>query len=154
MGEMMFPFSFSRTIKVPVTNGAIESTSEMIVSMLAKRIETEKPKNITSTQDRITFSSGIFRFRASWDLLGPISYGEIDITQTSNKILVSYKLWFVELFVIVSLMVTIMAFSIFTKGFTIQTLVLIAVMWLWLFGGNFLLTVIRFDNLIHSVLKK
>jgi len=150
----MFPLSFGRTIEVPVTNGAIKSTMEMVLNKLVERIREKEPRNIDYNERRITFTGGFFRFRGNWNLLVSINYGEIDIVPTSNKILISYKLLFGELFVLASLVTTLFAYFIFSSGFSIQNLGVVAGIWLWFFGVNFIITVVRFHLLVRTASRK
>ena len=148
----MFPFSFGRTIEVPVTNNSMESVSEMMLSTLARRIKAEKPNSISSNQRQITFSGGFFRFVGNWNLLVPIDHGVIDVVPDGNRLLISYKIWFIGLFILSSLMTIMFAFAIFSSGFTLQNLVTVARIWLLFFGGNFVIAVVRFHNFVRSAL--
>ena len=150
----MFPFSFGRTIEIPITDNTVESVSEMIASTLVRLIKAEKPSSFTSNQNHITFTGGVFRFAGSWNLLVSINYGAIDIVQVNNKLLVSYKLWFVELFIFASLITAMFAYLILSSDFSVQNLGLVAGTWLWFFGGNFIITVIRFHSLVRSASRK
>lgn len=76
----------------------------------------------------------------------------IDIAPANNKLLVSYKLWFTELLVSVSLMAGVAAFVIFAIGSADQNFSILAKIWLWLFGGNFILTILRFHNFVRSAI--
>ena len=144
----IFPFSFGGTIEIP-----LESDSKRIISTLTERIKAEKPSEITSIQSRITFSGGFFRLVGNWNLLVSISYGVIDIAPANNKLLVSYKLWFTELLVFVSLMAGVAAFVVFATGSADQNFGIVAKIWLWLFGGNFILTIVRFHSFVRSAIE-
>ena len=149
----MFPFNFGRTIEIPVTANSIESVSEEILRTLAERIRAEKPSNISSNPHQITFSGGFFRFVGNWNLLVTIDYGVIDIVPDNNRLLISYKLRFKGLFILSSLMTIMFAFVIFSSGFTFQNLAVVAGIWLWFFGGNFIITVVRFHGFVRSASK-
>jgi hypothetical protein len=42
----MFPFSFERTIEIPISGVDTNSALEMIINTLAVRIEAEKPSRV------------------------------------------------------------------------------------------------------------
>jgi hypothetical protein len=52
-----------------------------------------------------------------------------------------------------SLMTIMFAFFILSSGFTIQNLGIVIGIWTWFFGGNFIITVVRFHNLVRSATK-
>ena len=148
----MFPFTFGRTIEVPITGNSVESVSEMILDRLAGRIKAQKPSSISSNPHQITFSGGFFRFVGNWNLLVAIDYGVIDVVPDHNRLLISYNIRFIGLFILSSLMTIMFAFAIFSSGFTLQNLVAVAGIWLWFFGGNFIIAVVRFHNFVRSAL--
>jgi hypothetical protein len=142
----IFPFSFGGIIEIP-----LESDTKRIISTLTERIKAEKPNEITSTQSRITFYAGFFRLViGSWNLLTSINYGVIDITPAKNKLLVSYKIWFIELLIVASAMAACFAFVAVSIGILTDWFSKFVEIWLWLFGVNFILTIIRFHNLVRS----
>jgi hypothetical protein len=144
----MFPFTFSRTIEIPVADETTESASKAISSLLSRRIKAEMPRSFTSNPHQISFSGGVFRFVGSWNLLVSITYGVIDFMPTNDKLLVSYKLWFMELFVLASLMTIFFGFLIFSSGLTIQNFSLVVALWFWFFVPAYIMAVARFHNVI------
>lgn len=147
----MFPFSFERTIEIPISGVDTNSALEMIINTLAVRIEAEKPSRFNVSENQITFSGGMFRFVPNWNLLICIDDGVIDFVQDNQKIFVSYKFWFLVLFSFASFVAFLFGVAIFPSGFTMQNVVVAAGTWLWFFGVNFIITIIRFEMLIRSV---
>lgn len=149
----MFPLSFEKTIEVPIPSNKIDSISEIIMNILADCIFDEKPSGFNKDQYQIQFSGGFFRFVSSWNLLASIDHGVITVTPANDKLLVSYKLRFMELLIISSLMALISGVYIFSKENSVQSFFLIAGIWAFYFLPNFIITIVRFDNLIRSVIK-
>jgi hypothetical protein len=145
----IFPFSFGGTIEIP-----LESDTKRIISTLTERIKAEKPSEITSTQSRITFYGGFFRLVVgNWNLLTSINYGVIEVTPANNKLLVSYKLWFIELLIIASAISAFITFFNVSMGIYTDSLSRFAELWLLFFGGNFIITIVRFHSLVRSAIE-
>ena len=150
----MFPFSFVRTIEVPVTGNAVESVSKTILSTLEGYIKTQKPNiSISCNGHQITFSDSVphFRFIGKSNLLDGIDHGVIEVMPADHRLLVSYKIRFTGLFISASLLTIAVALCIFSS-FSFQKFAIGLAIWLCYFGGNFLVMVIRFDSLVRSAL--
>ena len=153
----MIPFTFSKKIEFIITDNVIEDATTSVVSAIANRIKAEKPSNLTSNQFHITFSGGSFREvpNIRWNILSPIHHGIIKVIPNKNKLIVSYKLWYTELFIIASVM-SVLAALLFmiSSGFSIQNLWGSITVWAFLYLGNYVVSIIRFDVFIHSTLNK
>lgn len=150
----MFPLSFGRTIEVSITDKTAKGVSEKVLGALVQRIQAEKPNKFSCYQHKITFAGSFFRLGWNWNLFTSISKGEIHVSRLNGNLLVSYKLWFTSLLIITSIATAIFGFLILHSGFNIQNLAVAIGIWIWLFGGNFLITVLRFHFLIRSIVKK
>ena len=137
----MFPFSYKKTIETLVPYGDGERISKILVKTLEQRIQAEDPARFLREQNQIAFAGGS---PVSWRLLGPINYGEIKVVGLEDRIRVSYKLGFTGLFIISMLLVLTMAIFAYTSDFPFQNNDLFDYFWVFLFGGNYALTVVRF----------
>jgi hypothetical protein len=125
----MFPFSFKKTIQVPIQNNKADSVSKKILSELADSIFDEKPSSFTTNHNQIKFSGGSFRLVGNWNLLTSIDHGIITVVPAHDKLLVSYKLWFTELLIIASLMAPIFGVVILSKESLAQPIFLVVGIW-------------------------
>ena len=150
----MFPFTFSKTIEIPLAGETAESALGAIVSLLSRRIKAEIPRSFSSNLQQITFSGGVFRFVGNWNLLIWITYGVIDFMPVNDKLLISYKLSFLELFLWTSFGTALLGFCVFSSEFTLQNFSLVAAMWIWFFVPAYIMTAVRFHNIIKWALGK
>ncbi len=130
----------------------MDRVSEMILSVLADRIFDERPSGFTTNQYQIKFSGGSFRFAGDLNLLRSINHGVITVAPVDDKLVVSYELQFTELLMITSLFATIFGI-VLSRGSLVQVFFLIVGLWLLLFIPNFILTAVRFDHLVRSVIE-
>jgi len=149
---MSFPLSYANKIEVlfDAKNHAPENLLRSIISSLKK----VKASNIRNDQNRITFSGGILRFVMGWNILCAISSGEITFEKNNDKLSLNYHLKFTEMFVIVTIMVLgFMGPFIFQARnlSPFPKIIILLFMWLWLFGGNYLLTIFRFPGFIRKM---
>jgi hypothetical protein len=147
----MFPFSFKKTIQVPIPRNKVDRVSEIILSVLADRIFDEKPSSFTTNQYQIKFAGGSFRLVGNWNLLRSIDHGVIIVTSVNDKLLVSYELWFDELLMITFLFAAFFGLVI-SRGSLVLVLFTLAGLWSFLFVPNFAITTLRFDQLVRSVI--
>ncbi len=79
---------------------------------------------------------------SNWNVLVPISDGVLQVSPSANGVNVSYRVTFGQMLVIVTLMAAFFGAFMATAPHTPLggRLGVPAVMWLWLFGGNFALT--------------
>ena len=100
---MSFPFTYRGilTQKKEPRVVPIEKVSENIYEGLKK----VKARNITINQNSVSFSGGLLRFVSSWNILGPVSSGEIILEENNDSISIHYNLKFTEMLIIVTLMV-------------------------------------------------
>lgn len=144
---MPFPFSSTGTLSADLREGLSVSDA---VAAIAEAIREEKPSNMNTSTDTVTFSSGIFRLVNSWNQLAPISSGSIRCTQSAEgSLVVHYHISFIQMFVVVSLMVGLI-FGIVARA----PLPFLLAAWAWLFGVNYALTLYRFPRFLGSALSR
>jgi hypothetical protein len=151
----MFPFSFSKTIEIPIKGNAAASVSKSILSTLEGYIRAHNPRDISLNEHQIIFSDslGAFRFISTWNVLSLIDRGVVEILPGEDKVLVSYKLWFTGLIFSASLFTIAVMLCVFSSGFTLRNFVIALGIWLCYFGFHFIKTVMHFDSLVHSALE-
>ena len=143
---MPFPFSSRGTIEI-TTHGA--ASLPPIVSAIENAIRDSKPTSLSVKDGVVSFRAGVFRFVNNWNQLISISSGEIRLSQRGELVLIDYRISFVQMFIIVSMMVGLIF------GFVAQApLGFVVVGWLWLFGGNYFLTLYRFPRFLRAAAEK
>lgn len=147
----MFPFSYKKTIETLVPYGDGERIAEILLQTLVQRIKAEDPARFLREQNQIAFAGGS---PMSWRLLAAINYGEIKVVAFEDRLRGSYELGFTGLFIISMLLVLVIAIFSFNSDFPIQIKEIFAYFWVFLFGGNYALTVVRFEALVRSAIKE
>ena len=150
----MIPFTFSKTVEVLVTEDGIKDVAEAVLGSISDQIRAKEPKSCTNEQSQILFSGGPFSVpNPRWNVLGMITKGKIDVMRSRNKLVISYKLWYTELLILASLATASVAYIlIFSLG--IRSVWMSAVAWLGFYLVNYIISIARFDGLMHSALNK
>jgi hypothetical protein len=144
--SMPFPFSNSGTIEVISHEAA---SIQPIVLAIENAIRDSKPTSLRLNDGVLTYRAGVFRFVNNWNHLVSIGSGEIRFSQQGELVLIHYRISFVQMFIIVSVMVGLVF------GFVAQApLGSIVLGWLWLFGGNYLITLYRFPRFLRAAAEK
>jgi len=149
---MTFPFTY--TNKVEVQFDEKKHTPENLLDSVIKSLQKAKAKNVKNNLNHITFTGGIFRLVTNWNILGSISSGEITIERNKDKLCLKYHLKFTEMLIIV----TVGVFGFLGIGIyqasnltNIHKIIMLIIAWLWLFGGNYMVTIFRFPKFINEM---
>ena len=147
---MPLPFSFSGRVDVGPQHDAKGAALK-----LERGLEILKAKRIDHTGLRIHFTTGFARLVLSTNLLAPISSGELLIQPKSGGLVVVYNVRFTHMLVGASVMVFFF-FGPFVLSApnmsSAQAVALLVGAWMWLFGGNVVLALIRFPRWIRRTL--
>lgn len=115
------------------------------------KLENLKASSIKSDEDSISYKVDLIRFVHNWNLLNPISDGDIRIETYENKINVKYQIKFTDLFVISCLM----AFaSILIPVILIAKIIIPLVIFLIFYGLNVLICILRYQHFIKKTISK
>ncbi len=147
----MFPFTFSKTIEIPVLGDNVEGISKTILRTIEGYIKAEEPNSISSSEYQIIFSDSVppVRFIMKWNLLRLIDRGVIEIVPENHKLLISYKLWFTGLFTSSLFLTTAFTICISSSGFMTSNLAIALGLGLCYFVYNYIRTVVGFYDLIR-----
>jgi hypothetical protein len=149
---MPFPFSFTNKIEVPFD--ANKHTPDNLLSSIVSSLKNVKARNIQNDRNRITFSGGILRLVMNWNILAAVSSGEITVEKDNDKIILNYHIKFTEMSVITTAMVLgfMGPFLIQAPNLTLfLKIIILAFIWLWLFGGNYYIIIFRFPRFIRKM---
>lgn len=146
---MPFPFSYSKTLVFKKERLQVEAKTlvrNILVGLQKK--EADRAHNIANT---IYFKGG--GFVGSLNILRSISSGKIMVEEQGYEIHVRYKLKFTQLVVYITVVIPIFFGTVLITqtnlGFLeITSFIIFA--WLWLVGGNYLSTIIRFPRFIKK----
>ncbi len=118
-------------------------------------IQKAKPVTADNNGYTIEFTGGL-GVMSSFNIFLPISSGTINIKKHQNEIHIEYVLKFTQLLIIVSIVVPVFfgPILIMVAGFNVQTVAFLAFAWLFLFGLNYVSTIIRFPRFIRKQIKQ
>lgn len=115
------------------------------------KLENLKASSIKSDEDSISYKVDLIRFVHNWNLLNPISDGDIRIETYENKINVKYQIKFTDLFFISCLM----AFAgILIPVILIAKIFIPLVIFLIFYGLNVLICILRYQHFIKKQYQK
>lgn len=145
------PFPFTANIAIPMGPCHADDL-ERVMYQVESALRAEKPTRLERTGQSITFGGGPFRFVPGHNRLVATGSGKIDFIVTEGRLTIDCGLSYVQLFVAVTLLVALvfgLAGSAVGggKGFCL-------VAWLWLFGGNCLISRYRFPRFIKAAAEK
>ena len=126
---------------------------------MAKELKLVKAHDIVRHNNQLSFTGRILNFGSNWNILTQIDKGFIKVSPSADGIVILYKISFRVLLVLVSLLLVVGLGSIFaSKGgavFSLTGKIAVSIVaWLWLFGMNWLIAVIRFPAFIERVVKQ
>jgi hypothetical protein len=147
-------FGWSGEVRFPGFGSGRITTGEL-TSALERELARHEPTTLEVAQDSVAFSAGPLRFVANFNVLAPINHGVIRIDQHSPDLVLHYRISFAHVFVIATAVLGTLFFmeAFVLRDFgTVEAAVGLALMWIWLCGGNVLLGVYRFRALLRHAL--
>ncbi len=117
-------------------------------------LQRSKPSSLVTTGTRIDFSATFLRSLFASTLLVPIGSGSVIFQQTDRGLEVRYRISFVRLLVEVTVGVILLfgVLPVLSDGHFHVSLPVLGLMWLWLFGGSYLIAIFRFPAALRSAL--
>ncbi len=150
---MPFPFSAQGTI-VLESHAGIDLAQ--IISAVEAAIQDAKPTSMVRHEETLTFRAGLFRLVSNWNQLVAITSGELRFSQDSHKVNILYNISFIQLLVATTVLVTVIFGvlpGVFENGPNVP-LGFVLLAWLWLFGGNYFLTLFRFPRFVRAAAER
>jgi hypothetical protein len=132
------------------------NSSQGILEALRKKIESLEPYKVTVEGNTLRFETRLFDRMGTYNLLRPISEGRISVDCSTGAAVIEFKLSFEDMVAAVSVMVAVLAIPVFNAPNLdmVGEGLILAAAWLWLFGGNFIVTSIRFPRFIRRCLEQ
>jgi hypothetical protein len=153
---MPFPLSLTGSFVVDVGPSA-ERRVRALCDATARWLRDSRAKTVTETSHAVSFTAGISRSGWNWDVLLPISRGIVEFEHGSSTIRVKYQLWFTELMVVATTMVTLLCGLPLLAArnlTTLEALTLFVGMWLWLCGGNYVIAWYRISRTLRRIVRE
>ena len=149
----MFPFTASGAVGVQLEAAVPEAEfASALEQKLAASLELVRARNLAVKEHTIACRGGILRPVMSWNLLLPIDSAEITVGQGPSAVNVSYQLAFGELLIVAAVMAGLLSVPAFMRS-TPSGVVVGAVVFLTLFGGNYAIARWRFRRLIQRTVQ-
>ena len=145
---MPFPISINGSVRLRVTSPdtLIPRVTEEIDALLSG----ELAKAVDVDGSSVSFRAGMFRMVPGWNILAPIGSGRLIAEASESAIVVRYHLSLVQSLLFVTAATLLFAAPAVAAG---QFVIYPIVMWLWLFGMNYVLTLFRFPNWLRTGLE-
>lgn len=149
---MPLPFSFSG--RVELTSSAGPDLAEIALGKLEKALWDLKATRVNRSGWQLHFTVRFFRWVERSNLLGPVERGELWLEPSHSNLVVFYRLQFTRLLMLISAGLCIPLGFLLYQGASIRIVPwFLAIGWLWLFGVNVAITLIRFPRWIRRTLK-
>ncbi len=145
--EMTLPLSSSGKIEMSLVSDS-EKLDSQVVKAIVEGLTKQRAHDIHQNGNRISFRGG---GGDNLNPLLPITSGEVDIFSEGARIIIRYRIRFTHFFIL-SLLLVFGGFVLLDNGLRnnpIGALVLMAGVWIVLFGLNVLLVLIRFPRLLR-----
>ena len=115
----------------------------------------EAKGGVSVNGNRVAFTGGLFRFVSNWNILVPITRGYVETNEIGDELIVSYSINFHQLLAMMSIfIVVVLSFlAIGEEPIGIEYAIPVFI-YLFVFGLNYLLTIIRFPAFVKQVLKR
>jgi hypothetical protein len=144
----MFPISLVGEFEIKMKES---EDVKSVLNKIEEGLDSVRATSIVCTNNKVTFRGGIFRLVTNWNILVPVCYGEIEV-QPGNPGSVKYKFSCVEMLVITAIMVVLMG-GFILSSIPISAFSILAplIMWLWLFGMNYLTAMLRLPAFVKKI---
>jgi hypothetical protein len=130
----MFPTGFSGQFEIV----AVEyRTIEILLQRVERELRFARALAVRRSGNKVSFKGGIFRMAGRSNVLNPVSSGEIEIVP-GNPAIVRYRFSCVQLLTFVTIFASSCAIFLFSTGAILSGLIFPLIIWLSMFGLNFL----------------
>ncbi|NNE85580.1 MAG: hypothetical protein HKN28_16575 [Alphaproteobacteria bacterium] len=140
---MPFPFTFSGSFRIATTADIVE-TQELLEIAIVEWLEASWAHGIVKQENRIGFKADVSRLVTGWKLPRAINLtgsGEILLSAHRKEIVLAYRFRLIQLFILLTVLIPLLLGSIFfiAPNFSaIQATTILALVWVFLFGGHYL----------------
>ncbi len=123
--------------------------AETLLPYLCDRLREVKARRITVTDHAVSFRGGMFRFVGKWNVLVPFGHGELMVDEQKREL--RYRLSIRQMVLLVTFVVAAATIAAWVGLQTGPGILLVsAVGWIWLVGGNLLIGIPRFKRFLRK----
>ena len=138
---------------LPFVANRPDAAASELVEKFAQKLREVRGRNIAVEDDTVRFMGGSFRWVTSWNVLVPITRGEVRIDR--DAMLIRYRLTFTQMAVVASLLIAFLLIMGAANGFPAAMLVAwLPVLLLSLVGVNLVIGILRFDAFLRGCLRE
>ena len=149
-----FPLTIDGTMRIAIPKG-LSAPQEAALAGLAAGLERVRASTIAREGSWVLFYVRLFRLVWNTNLLIPVESGAINVELDGGAIKVSYRLRTVRFCVIGTGMALCAAVVVYSGRLDFMRAAWIGVLaWLWLFGGNYLIALIRFRWFVKGCVRE
>ena len=150
---MTFPFTYSGTVTISFEADEKDSI-DRVMRNVTGGLEAVRAKRVQRENANLTFRGGIFRPISTWNPTWAISSGTFVFTSDGNRVRISYRLRFTEMVVFASIGVLVFLAPPLLRAPNVtdaKAAGLLGLFWVFLVGGNYVLTRWRFQKWLKRV---
>lgn len=126
-----------------------EKHNEILIDSISKKLRKSYIHNLTNRDDKITFSAPLFRFVWNgFNLLNPVSKGEVSLRNVGKGTYISYKLFFFEFFIYSLIFSIIPLLGIFPNNFF--RFLVFGIIWM-IYAISTIIATNRFENYLRNL---
>jgi hypothetical protein len=128
---------------------------DVVVAGLVAGLQRVRASTIDHADSQVSFTSKLFRFVRRTNLLIPIDSGTIEVELADGSIVLSYRLGMIRNCVLATIAALVLVAVTYGARIDLSAAGTIGFMlWLWLFGGNYLITLVRFRWFVKRCLRE
>jgi hypothetical protein len=149
------PWSWRAGFSIVVPSDGV-AEAEPLLDAIQEALRHEKASSITRVEDGVAFHVDMFRFVPSWNILTPFDGGAVWVHARRDSVDVEYEVSLRRLFWITTIMVPLFfgTFLVAVSHFpTVAALPIVGAGWLWIYGGNALIGLLRFRSFLRRALR-
>jgi hypothetical protein len=149
---MPFPISLSGTIRTSVVHQG-DASFEYVLDALKNALHSQGSVKISRDAQSLSFRPGFFRSRNN--VLAVIDRGRLSVLEDKGQIEVRYVIGFHRALILVTAMVLVgfAPWLLFGKLPFMTGLLYVCMIWLWLFGANYLISLVRFPRFLRTSIR-
>jgi len=136
-----------------VKAGSAVALADRLIETFGRELRRLSPSELNVSGGTVSFRAGVFRLVSNWNLLVPISRGEIVVAPANDGVSVRYTISFRQLVTVATIMIVIMMVMICSsEGSQALPLAVFggSIMWLWLVGMNLAIAIPRFRRFVRK----
>jgi hypothetical protein len=118
---------------------------------LANCLRRVEARQVATEANRISFKGGVFRLVGNWNVLCPFGFG--DLTVDANTRQIQYRLSFRQLFFVATALTGFLGICASFELRSWPAVPFIPLIWAWLFGGNLILGIPRFEAFLRGAIE-